>query len=65
MEKQQCLSIRNLAISGSDLIALGMEPGKAIGEMLSALLDAVLEDPSLNTKEKLTGQVHNLKTPLI
>ena len=65
IEKQQCLSIRDLAISGSDLIALGMEPGKAIGEMLSALLDAVLENPSLNTKEKLIEQVHNLKTPHI
>jgi len=65
IEKQQCLSIRDLAVSGSDLIALGMEPGKAIGEMLGALLDAVLEDPSLNTKEKLIQQVHNLKTPHI
>ena len=65
MEKQQCLSIKDLAVSGSDLIALGMEPGKAIGEMLGALLDAVLEEPSLNTKEKLTELVHNLKTPHI
>ncbi len=65
MEKRQCLSIKDLAVSGSDLIALGMEPGKAIGEMLSVLLDVVLEDPSLNTKEKLIEQVHNLKTPHI
>lgn len=65
MEKQQCLSIKELAIGGSDLIALGMEPGKAIGETLKILLEMVLEDPSLNTKEKLIQQVHNLKTPLI
>jgi len=65
MEKQQCLAIKDLAVSGSDLIALGMEPGKAIGEMLNALLEQVLEDPSLNTKEKLIQQVHNLKTPHI
>lgn len=65
MEKQQCLSIRDLAIGGSDLIALGMEPGKAIGETLKQLLDMVLEEPELNTKEKLIEQVHNLKTPLI
>ena len=65
MEKRQCLSVRDLAITGSDLIALGMQPGKTIGETLNALLDAVLEDPSLNTKEKLIQQVHNLKTPHI
>ena len=65
MEKQQCLSIKELAIGGADLIALGMEPGIAIGETLKYLLEQVLEDPSLNTKEKLIQQVHNLKTPLI
>lgn len=65
MEKQQCLSIKELAISGSDLIALGMEQGKILGETLKYLLEQVLEDPSLNTKEKLIQLVHNLKTPLI
>lgn len=65
MEKQQCLSIKELAIGGADLIALGMEPGIAIGETLKYLLEQVLEEPSLNTKEKLIQQVHNLKTPLI
>jgi len=64
-EKQQCLSIKELAISGSDLIALGMKPGKELGEVLKQLLDMVLEEPQLNTKEKLIQQVHNLKTPLI
>ena len=65
MEKQQCLSIKELAIGGSDLITLGMRPGKEIGETLKQLLELVLEDPQLNTKEKLIEQVHNLKTPHI
>lgn len=65
IEKQQCLSIKELAVGGSDLIALGMQPGKAIGETLKYLLDRVLEEPELNTKEKLIEQVHNLKTPFI
>lgn len=63
--QKQCLSVRELAVNGSDLIALGMEPGKEIGEMLKTLLELVLEEPSLNTKEKLIQQVHNLKTPFI
>ena len=65
MEKQQCLSIKELAIGGADLITLGMRPGKEIGETLKQLLELVLEDPQLNTKEKLIEQVHNLKTPHI
>lgn len=58
IKKQQCLSIRELAVSGSDLIALGMQPGKEIGETLKRLLELVLENPELNTKEKLIRLVH-------
>lgn len=63
--EKQCLSIKDLAITGTDLIALGMQPGKAIGEVLNQLLELVLEHPDWNTKEKLLEQVHNFKTPLI
>ena len=65
MEKQQCLTIKQLAVTGSDLIEAGMQPGKEIGSVLKKLLELVLEDPELNTKEKLLKQVHNLRTPLI
>lgn len=58
IRKQQCLSIKELAITGADLIALGMKPGKEIGEILKKLLELVLEHPELNTKEKLMEQVH-------
>ena len=61
MEKKECLTIRQLAVSGQDLIAAGMQPGKQIGEMLNELLERVLEDPGLNTKEQLlkivTGKI--------
>ncbi len=49
-----CLSIKDLAITGSDLIKLGMKPGKEIGELLNELLTRVLESPSLNNKTTLT-----------
>lgn len=57
MEKKQCLSIRQLAVTGTDLIAAGMKPGKEIGEVLKQLLDYVLENPEANTKEQLLEQV--------
>jgi tRNA nucleotidyltransferase (CCA-adding enzyme) len=43
------LSTRDLALDGRDLMReLGLAPGRFIGELLDALLEAVLGDPSLN-----------------
>lgn len=53
MEKQECVSLKMLAITGSDLIEAGMEPGKEIGATLERLLELVIENPEYNTKEKL------------
>ncbi len=47
------VSLKNLAITGTDLIAQGRKPGREIGIVLQELLEKVLEDPSLNTPEKL------------
>lgn len=53
LEKKQCVSLKTLAISGSDLIENGMQPGKEIGRVLNALLEVVIENPEYNTKERL------------
>jgi tRNA nucleotidyltransferase (CCA-adding enzyme) len=44
-----------LAVNGADLIALGIRPGPGLGAALDRLLDRVLEEPSLNTRERLTA----------
>ncbi len=50
----QCLSLKNLAVTGKDLIdRAGMQPGPALGETLGKLLDMVIENPDLNQKETL------------
>lgn len=36
---------------------MGYEEGKILGEILDYLMDRVLEDPSLNEREKLIGLV--------
>ncbi len=48
-----CLSVAELRLNGNDLMEHGVPAGKEVGRTLSALLEAVLEDPSLNTREKL------------
>jgi tRNA nucleotidyltransferase (CCA-adding enzyme) len=53
VKRQECVSLKDLAVSGSDLIAEGMKPGKEIGEILNKLLEMVIENPELNSKEKL------------
>ena len=57
MEQKQCLSLKELAVNGKDLMALGMKPGREIGETLEKLLLLVLENPEYNTKEYLLTQV--------
>lgn len=48
------LEPRQLAIDGDDLVAeLGIAPGPLVGRLLSGLLEAVLEDPSRNSRERL------------
>lgn len=51
--RQECISLKDLAVTGSDLIALGMPPGREIGELLKELLDLVLENPHKNTRDEL------------
>jgi tRNA nucleotidyltransferase (CCA-adding enzyme) len=60
-EKSQGLYIKDLAIGGKDLMAMGIEPGKPMGDILSELLDQVIDDPEKNTVEYLTAEVHKLK----
>ncbi len=56
-----CLSLKDLAISGKDLIADGHQPGPGIGSLLQALLDEVLEYPERNTKEYLLAYSRELE----
>lgn len=53
IQNNDCCTIKQLSINGSDLIAAGVPKGQKIGEMLEKALDAVMHDQSLNTKEKL------------
>ena len=53
LAKKECVSLKTLAITGSDLIENGMKPGKEIGAVLSTLLEIVIENPECNTKDKL------------
>lgn len=57
IEAKDCLTLKELAVSGSDLIQAGMAEGPALGETLKELLELVIDDPKKNTKEYLLEQV--------
>lgn len=53
IEKDEAVNIKDLKISGKDIIELGVSQGKEIGIVLKLLFEGVLEDSSLNERERL------------
>lgn len=49
--------MKDLKITGKDLMEMGIPQGKEIGELLNWLLDQVLLHPDFNTKENLIKMI--------
>ena len=56
IENGDCLSLKELAVTGADLISAGMKPGKELGDVLERMLQDVLENPEWNKKEILLNR---------
>jgi hypothetical protein len=56
-ERSRPHRLEDLAVDGSDLLELGYDQGPELGRALDSLLDAVVDDPSLNTREQLLARV--------
>jgi tRNA nucleotidyltransferase/poly(A) polymerase len=61
LAKSRAFSLKDLAVTGKDLMEAGIGPGKIMGIILKELLEAVVEDPELNTREKLLEIAGNSK----
>ncbi|HKN64472.1 MAG TPA: HD domain-containing protein [Gaiellaceae bacterium] len=48
--------LQDLAVDGNDLIELGFRPGPQLGRILHDLLDAVVDEPALNTRDRLLAR---------
>jgi tRNA nucleotidyltransferase/poly(A) polymerase len=53
LSNREALSLKDLAVSGEDLKAAGVKPGRTMGVILKELLEAVINDPELNARERL------------
>lgn len=51
--EKEPVGIRDLAVTGKDIVGLGLSPGPEIGRMLRMLLEIVIEDPSQNDRKLL------------
>jgi tRNA nucleotidyltransferase (CCA-adding enzyme) len=54
------LVLKDLAITGNDLMQAGFAAGRQLGELLGKLLDRVLVDPALNTRDQLLALAKEL-----
>jgi tRNA nucleotidyltransferase (CCA-adding enzyme) len=53
-EGSRVFTVRDLAVDGTAIMErLGIPPGPSVGTVLSQLLEAVLDDPALNERERL------------
>ena len=61
LEKEP-FGIKDLAINGNDMLELGYKPNKELGNALSTILELVIDDPTLNTKNQLQEIASKLLT---
>ncbi|MCR4402710.1 MAG: CCA tRNA nucleotidyltransferase [Firmicutes bacterium] len=62
MANSPALSVRDLAVNGRDVMSvLGVAEGPKVGQALTRLLEAVLENPSLNSRDVLLGMLREMK----
>jgi tRNA nucleotidyltransferase (CCA-adding enzyme) len=61
LDSGAALDLRSLAVDGTDLITeFGWQPGPIIGTTLQRLLDRVIRDPSLNTRDRLLSLARSM-----
>ena len=58
---RQAYGLSELAVNGKDLASIGVPPGPQMGAMLRELLETVIDDPTLNERERLLDIAGKLK----
>lgn len=53
IDEEEIFSLKDLAINGTDLMSMGIEPGPRIGALLDKALNAVIDETVANNKEAL------------
>ncbi len=56
---KDCLSVKDMAVNGYDLMERGIPAGPAVGDMLGRLFELVLDDPSMNDRDRLLAAMQD------
>lgn len=57
LQEQECFSLKDLAVNGTDVMETGVKQGKQVGEILNLLLDMVINGEIENKKDKLLNYI--------
>ncbi|MBU4484247.1 HDIG domain-containing protein [bacterium] len=60
LDKKPPFGPKDLAIGGKDIMGLGIPEGPGIGGIIKQLVEVVLDDPKMNTREQLLDIARNL-----
>lgn len=60
LSQKSAMGLKDLAVNGGDLMALGIPAGKKMGLILKELFEAVTDDPAMNSRDALLGLAKNL-----
>lgn len=60
IQENQCFTLKDLAVNGNDLIQIGYNPDKQLGETLNMLLNGVINDEFENKKDSLLNIVKEM-----
>ena len=58
LEKEECFSLKDLAVNGKDIMEMGVKEGPEVGRVLGEVLDAVMEGKVENIKEEILAFVN-------
>lgn len=58
--EKQCFSLRDMALDGRDILSLGVQEGPEVGQILNALLQAVISGNIPNDRGSLLASAENL-----
>ena len=61
LEEDMAFKVTDLKVTGEDLSNIGIQKGPEMGKILNDLLEMALDDPLVNTKEKLLNEAKLLK----
>lgn len=60
LQEKSAMGLKDLAVNGGDLMALGIPAGKKLGAILKELFETVTDDPAMNSRDALLGLAKNL-----